>query len=427
MKNQKHYQKIILTGVLLGLLFGASSFLILKMNHVRKENSESKNKMYVCSMEPQIIRDKPGDCPICGMALIEKKDFDENYADSRLDDVVRPVNETVLASVRTLNPENKDLPLLIEASGIINYDARAVKTVSANFRGVIEKSYVKYNFQPIRKGEKIYDIYCPEIYTERANYINLMKKYPDQPEMTGDARYWLEQIGLTKEQINEIVTSPKPNYHLTVYSQFDGFVVGPNFKPDQAISDNDADNIPLGLTSNLNTSIGLSEGVMIEAGQPLFKVISTNYVRADLRVRNEDALFLRNGQKVILSDVVNPEHKISATIDQIEPLNGALFQLVRIYLNDGDKRLLPGMKIHAFIEAGKRPSLWVTKSSVIDLGLHQAVYLLHDSCFVATTVKTGARSGDKIEICSGIDENSKIAANALLLVDSDGLIKTSEE
>lgn len=254
-----------------------------------------------------------------------------------------------------------------------------------------------------------------------------MKKYPDQPEMTGDARYWLEQIGLTKEQINEIVTSPKPNYHLTVYSQFDGFVVGPNFKPDQAISDNDADNIPLGLTSNLNTSIGLSEGVMIEAGQPLFKVISTNYVRADLRVRNEDALFLRNGQKVILSDVVNPEHKISATIDQIEPLNGALFQLVRIYLNDGDKRLLPGMKIHAFIEAGKRPSLWVTKSSVIDLGLHQAVYLLHDSCFVATTVKTGARSGDKIEICSGIDENSKIAANALLLVDSDGLIKTSEE
>jgi len=28
---------------------------------------------YTCSMHPEIIRDKPGDCPICGMTLVEKK------------------------------------------------------------------------------------------------------------------------------------------------------------------------------------------------------------------------------------------------------------------------------------------------------------------------------------------------------------------
>ena len=247
MKNSSHYKKIILAGLLVGILFGASSFIILKINHVRKEKSESINKMYVCSMEPQIIRDKPGDCPICGMVLIEKKDFDENYADTRLNDVVRPVSASVLASVRTVTPVRDALPMIIEASGIINYDGRAVKTVSAKFRGLIEKSYVKYTFQPIRKGQKIYDIYCPEIYAEKTNLINLMKKYPDQPEMTGDARYWLEQLGLTPEQIREISTSPRPNYHLSVYSQVEGFVVSSDFKADQAIDDNDADNIPLGI------------------------------------------------------------------------------------------------------------------------------------------------------------------------------------
>src|SRR5690606_3751451 len=28
---------------------------------------------YVCPMHPQIVRDRPGNCPICGMTLVEKK------------------------------------------------------------------------------------------------------------------------------------------------------------------------------------------------------------------------------------------------------------------------------------------------------------------------------------------------------------------
>ena len=35
-------------------------------------NSEKKVR-YTCSMHPEVVQDKPGDCPKCGMKLVEKK------------------------------------------------------------------------------------------------------------------------------------------------------------------------------------------------------------------------------------------------------------------------------------------------------------------------------------------------------------------
>lgn len=35
-------------------------------------NSEKKVQ-YICSMHPEVVQDKPGDCPKCGMKLVEKR------------------------------------------------------------------------------------------------------------------------------------------------------------------------------------------------------------------------------------------------------------------------------------------------------------------------------------------------------------------
>jgi Cu(I)/Ag(I) efflux system membrane fusion protein len=127
----------------------------------------------------------------------------------------------------------------------------------------------------------------------------------------------------------------------------------------------------------------------------------------------------------MLSDAVSPERILNATVSQIEPLNCGLYQLVKVYITDHKKLLIPGRQIQAHIMAGKHKGLWLPKTAVINLGQHQSVFLMKGNNFIATKIQTGLQSGDKIEICSGIAPNSNIALNASLLTDSDGFIKTN--
>ncbi len=48
----------------------------------------AKNAQYTCPMHPEILRDKPGDCPICGMALVPIAGTGEGD-DSELRDLTR--------------------------------------------------------------------------------------------------------------------------------------------------------------------------------------------------------------------------------------------------------------------------------------------------------------------------------------------------
>ena len=43
-----------------------------EMTGTKNENTGA-TKTYTCSMHPEVISDKPGKCPKCGMELIQKK------------------------------------------------------------------------------------------------------------------------------------------------------------------------------------------------------------------------------------------------------------------------------------------------------------------------------------------------------------------
>jgi Cu(I)/Ag(I) efflux system membrane fusion protein len=374
-------------------------------------------------MHPQIIRDIPGDCPICGMFLIELVDQDLNSYDSSLTDVVMSVNESVLGLVKSVSPEFDTLPIVIEAHGIINYDPRKVRTVSAHFGGHIEKTFVKYQFQYIKKGQKIYEIYSPDIYYQRWNYVQIIQAYPDRDDLTWEALEWFRLLGLSKGQVDSLKRTEKPDYYLPVYCNADGYAISNDFDPETFFIEGFIEgNDPASFIAGTG-SLGFNEGITVETGAPLFKLIDVASLRIDLRVKTEYGPLLKTGQKVLFTDTAYPDRKYEGTIGQIDPLRGGLFQTVRVYLIDTERALLPGRKIEAQIIAGSRQGMWVPATAVIDLGQRRSVFVLEHNKYVAREVRTGVRISDKIEILYGVDQNSLVAEKAMLLVDSDGFIK----
>ncbi|MGB7948553.1 MAG: heavy metal-binding domain-containing protein, partial [Candidatus Binatia bacterium] len=50
-------------------LFAADPWFYLSGNAKKVGQKDASGTLYTCPMHPEIVRDRPGNCPICGMAL----------------------------------------------------------------------------------------------------------------------------------------------------------------------------------------------------------------------------------------------------------------------------------------------------------------------------------------------------------------------
>jgi hypothetical protein len=67
---------IFSTTLLIGLVFTSFSNQVNAQTTTKKSATEQQaTKKYTCKMHPEVVMDKPGKCPKCGMTLVEKTDI----------------------------------------------------------------------------------------------------------------------------------------------------------------------------------------------------------------------------------------------------------------------------------------------------------------------------------------------------------------
>ena len=135
-------------------VFFLLGFMLLGCDQGKKAFIESQAQVYTCSMHPKILQNNPGNCPICKMYLVpQHATATHGSADDSLNVLVKPTNELVISGIKTLRPEKVSRTAELSLKGVINYNTNNWKSVSARVSGRIERLYVKYNYEQVRKGQ----------------------------------------------------------------------------------------------------------------------------------------------------------------------------------------------------------------------------------------------------------------------------------
>ena len=214
------------------LLFfvGCLSLIVLSACDQKKKEDHSQHNQeivkeeYTCPMHPEIIKDKPGNCPICGMELVKKEKGGEAIKGISLNTLLKPTNEFVISSLPLVSVQQSEEPVEIDAVGYTSYNTSSVGTIAARISGRIEKLYVKYRYQRISKGQRIMDIYSPELMTAQQNLLLLLKRDKENEGMIESAKQRLLLLGFSQQQLQQVIQSGKPTLAVAVYSNYSGHI-----------------------------------------------------------------------------------------------------------------------------------------------------------------------------------------------------------
>ena len=386
-----------------------------KDDHVVYE--AAKRFVYTCPMHPEVTRDAPGSCPICGMDLQKKVETGKNMDTIRFDDLLKPTNEFVISTIPVTTMERKEENIELDVLGNVAYDTRQIGTITSRASGRIEKLYIRYRYQLVRKGQKVMDIYSPELATAQQNLLFLVRNDPGNTTLIQAAEQRLILLGLNKEQINQVVSSKKIMYSVSVYSSYAGFATD--------FARGSANTNDMNTMANPTQELNIKEGMYLQKGQAVFSVYNADKAWILLNLYPEQQALVRIGNPVSIVPETSPQHGFSGRIDYIEPLFRQSNKTVTARVNFRNNQLgLPiGSRVKAKIFGNIKDAMWLPKEAVLSLGRNRIVFVKEASGFRAREINTGLVLSHSIEIIKGLSLTDSVAANAHYLVDNEAFIK----
>jgi len=163
----------------------AEETMVRMHNHPSETDETDRAQLWTCGMHPQVIQDKPGTCPICGMNLVPVYEEEEPEATG----IHVDPNFIQNFAVRTAEVEKGSIPIVIRTIGTLDYNQKNIVSINTKFEGWIEKANVNYVGESVRRGEAVFEIYSPQLVTTQQEYLAavdyLLSNWP-QPNHDGD-------------------------------------------------------------------------------------------------------------------------------------------------------------------------------------------------------------------------------------------------
>lgn len=154
-----------------------------------------------------------------------------------------------------------------------------------------------------------------------------------------------------------------------------------------------------------------TDGVRIEQGKELFKVMDYDNLLMDVKLSEKHLPEITMDQRVQITNYNIATDTIYGKISQISPIINAETRTFQSVLQiDNNKRLLrPGMFIKASILAEQRDStLVIPKETIISRQDGKVVFTVENGIATEKKITTGLENMDVIEVVSGLKVNDRL-------------------
>jgi Cu(I)/Ag(I) efflux system membrane fusion protein/cobalt-zinc-cadmium efflux system membrane fusion protein len=369
-----------------------------------------KIKYWAAPMDPTYIRNEPGKSPM-GMDLVPV--YEEEGGEKEPASTIRIDPVTIQnMGVRMGRVKRKTLVKHIRAFGNITYDEKRIYAINTKFNGWIEKLYVNFIGEMVKKGQPLFDIYSPELVTAQEEYLlslqyNASLKESPYPSIREGAqrllkasrtrlRYW----DLSEKQIKKIENTGNVQKTITIYSPAKGVVI---------------DKIAF-------------QGHHVKAGEHLYKIADLSRVWVDVEIYEYELPWIKKGMSAKMELSYIPGKTFTGKVLYVYPFLTAKTRTARLRLEfpNPDYQLKPDMYANVNLESAVAgDSLVIPQEAVIDSGVRKVVFVaLGKGKFQPREVKLGLEGNDnEFQILEGLKENEQIVISAQFMLDSESRLR----
>jgi Cu(I)/Ag(I) efflux system membrane fusion protein len=370
---------------------------------------EPQGEYYTCPMHPQVISDRPGSCPICGMTLVKRSGRPAG-SESDLELLGRvslSPTQRVMANVSTIRAARKTLDTDVSAVGVVDYAEPLRVKVAARFAGRIERLHVSFTGEAVRKGQPLFEIHSPELYAAEQELVLAVKamKAPGaqgEPNNVLMLQATMERLhlhfGMTHEQIERVAESGVAQDTVTYYSPISGTVIAKL----------------------------IQEGQYVSEGSVLYDLADLSRVWVYLDVYEKDVRFVSLGRTVRIHTEAWPGETFTGTVTFIDPVVNSDTRTVRVRseFDNASGKLKPQTYVEARIAAPSSGALVVPESAVMYTGSRNIVWVeIGANAFEPREVRVGMTGGGMVEITGGLKEGESVVISGGYLLESESQLR----
>ena len=399
--------------VLVALLLLGGGLAACRRDSGTAAGTQPAKTQYHCPMHPTYVSDRPGRCPICKMDLVPIAPAAGTgpVVAGRAMVALSPERRQLLG-VRSEPFTRRHLDRTIRTVGRVAMDERRLHHVHTKYEAYVEKLYVNFIGQMVRKGDHLAALYSPELVATQQEYLlayraqqglaqsgiaSVAKKNTDLLEA---ARQRLLFWDVSPEDIAALERTGKVQRTVDLHAELPGYVLQKS----------------------------AVHGMRVMPADILFDIadLSAVWILAD--VYESDLATVELGMAAEVTLPYQPGRTWRGTVAFVNPTvePGTRTVKVRIEVANADYALKPDMFADVVLRRELGDALFVPESAVLKPGDRQIVFLDRgDGRLEPREIQTGVRVEGGYAVLSGLAEGDRVVTSANFLIDSESSLKAA--